>query len=234
MSDVREQLLREEVFCFFGTITASLSHEINNVFAIINELSGLLDDFFHAAENGTPLNVEKLRGSTQRIAAQVERGQKYVKRLNGFAHTVDDRQNTIELNETVEAITALCRRFGTLRRVELETRLPEASPRIEGSAFNLQHIIFRCIDIVLHASRQGDVVRIDIEPQDDGARLVFAGGSAVDSAAELEPKRDFLAVLVAEMQGAVESVIQAGQPVRVEVSLPHALRSPPVDIPWFM
>ena len=225
MSDAKELLLREKGFGFFGAITASLSHEINNVLAIINELSGLLDDFFLAAEQGAPLNVEKLKGTTQRIAAQVERGQEYVKRLNGFAHTVDDKQITIVLNEAVEAITTLCRRFGTLRRVELETSLPGASPRIEGSAFDLQHIIFRCIDIILSASRQGDVIQIDIEPQDDGARLIFAGRSPVESAAELESKQDFLILLVAEMQGTIESVIQAGQPVRLEVSLPHSLRS---------
>ena len=230
MSDAKEQLLREEGFGFFGAITASLSHEINNVLAIINELSGLQDDFFHAAEQGAPFNVEKLKGVTQRTAAQVERGREYVKRLNRFAHTVDDRHTTIVLNETVEAITTLCRRLGKLRRVELETRLPEVSPRIEGCTFDLQHIMFRCIDIVLNASRQGDVVQIDIESQDDGARLIFAGCFAVESPAELESKRDFLAVLVAEMQGKVESVIQVGQPVRLEVSLPHALRSPSVEV----
>ena len=230
MNDAKEQLLREKGFGFFGAITASLSHEMNNVFAIINELSGLLDDFFHAAEQGAPLNVERLRGTTQRIGAQVERGQEYVKRLNGFAHTVDDKQTTIVLNETVEAITTLCRRLGKLRRVEFETSLPGVSPRIEGSAFDLQHIIFRCIDIVLDASQQGDVVQINIEPQDDGARLIFVGCSALESAAELESKRDFLAVLVTEMQGAVESVIQAGQPLRLEVSLPHSLRSLSVEV----
>lgn len=230
MSDARERLLREQGFGFFGAITASLSHEMNNVFAIINELSGLLDDFFHASEQGAPLDVEKLKKTTQRIAAQVERGQEYVKRLNRFAHTVDDRQTAIALNETAEAITTLCRRFGKLRRVELETSLPGASPRIEGSAFDVQHIIYRCIDIVLNASKQGDIAQIDIEPRQNGARLIFAGRSAVESTAELAPRRDFLALLVAEMQGTIESVIQTGRPVRLEVSLPHSLCSPAVEV----
>ena len=225
MSDAKERLLREKGFGFFGAITASQSHEINNVLAIINELSGLLDDFFQAAEPGAPLNVERLKGTTQRIAAQVERGQEHIKRLNRFAHTVDDNRHTIAVNETVEAITGLCRRFGTLRRVELETNLPGVSPRIEGSAFDLQHIIFRCIDIVLNASKQGDVVQIDVEPLGDGAHLIFANRSAVESVAELESKRDVLAVLATEMHCVVESVIHAGQPVRLAVSLPYSRNS---------
>jgi len=169
MSDNKELRLREKGFGFFGAITASLSHEINNVLAIINELSGLMDDFFCAAEQDAPLNIERLKGTTKRIAAQVERGQELVKRLNKFAHTVDDNQATVMLNETVLAITTLCRRFGVLRRVELETNLHETSPKIVGSAFDLQHIIFRCIDIVLNTSKQGDAVQINVEPQDNGA-----------------------------------------------------------------
>jgi C4-dicarboxylate-specific signal transduction histidine kinase len=221
MSDAKEELLREKGFGFFGAITASLSHELNNVFAIINELSGLLDDFLDAAEQGAPLNVARLKQTTQRVAAQVERGHGHIKRLNGFAHTVDDRRATIVLNEAVEAITALCRRFAVLRQVEIETNLPAASPKITGSAFDLQHIMFRCIDIVLDASKQGDVVQIDVEPLGDGARLICANRSAVESVAELEAKRDVLAVLATDMNSVVESVIQAGQPVWLAVSFPR-------------
>jgi C4-dicarboxylate-specific signal transduction histidine kinase len=220
MSDANERLLRAQGFRFFGAISASLSHDINNVLATINELSGLLDDSFCAAETGAPLNAEKLKGTTKRIAAQVQRGRGYVTQLNGFAHTVDNESASVMLNETVDAVTTLCRRFGSLRRVELEASLSGASPRIEGSAFDVQHIVFRCIDIVLNASEQGDVVQIGVESENDGARLVFAGGSAVESAVELEAKRDVLAVLVAEAQGTMESVVQVGCPVRLEVSLP--------------
>jgi C4-dicarboxylate-specific signal transduction histidine kinase len=225
MSDARERLLREGGFGFLGAVTANLSHEINNVFATINELSGLLEDYFHATERGVQLDVEQLQETTQQIAAQVKRGHEYVGQLNRFAHTVDEKKTAVALDEAVEATAALCRRFGKLRRVELETRFSGPSPRIEGSAFALQHIAFRCIDLLLNASEQGDTVQINIEPQIDGARLIFANRSAVKSAAELGPKRDFLAALVAAMQGSIESVIQVGQPVRLEISLPHSRRA---------
>ncbi len=229
MSDTRELLLREKGFGFSGAMTASLSHEINNVYAIINELSGLLDDLFYAAEQGAPLDVEKLRGTAQRIGAQVERGREYVKRLNTFAHTVDDSRATIVLNDAVEAITTLCRRLGKLRRVEIETALPEASPTVKGSSFDLQHLMYRCIDLVFDASKEGDVVQIEVVRTDDGVRLAFSGSSPAESTVELVPKREFLAVLATEMHGAIETVTVAGQPVRLEVSLPHTLGPPPVE-----
>lgn len=225
MSDAKERLLREKGFGFFGAITASLSHEINNVLAIINELSGLLDDFFQAAEQGASLNVERLKGTTQRIAAQVERGETYVKRLNRFAHTVDSQRALIDVNDTVEAITTLCRRFATLRRVEIQTRFPETSPCLEGSPFEIEHIVFRCIQIVLNSSHQGDTIHIEVETQADGVRLSFVSGSAVGSPQEIEAERDFLAVLVGDRQGELELEIRSGHPARLLVSLPHSLGS---------
>jgi len=223
MSDANEPLLREEGFAFCGAITASLSHEITNVFATINELSGLLDDFFHASEQGHPLDVKRLMSTTQRIASQVERGQRYVKRLNRFAHTVDGRESAVPVNEHVEAMAVMCRRFGTLRRVELQTSLPDASPTIAGCPFDLQHIVFRCIDVVLAASHEGDVLRIAVETEKGDARLVFSNDSALESVEKLKPRLDFLSVLLTSHHCTVESTLEAGQPVRLSVSLPRSL-----------
>jgi C4-dicarboxylate-specific signal transduction histidine kinase len=223
MDDAREQVLREMGFGFFGAITASLSHQMNNVLAITNELSGLLDDFFYAADNGAPLDVEKLKGTSARIAAQVDRGREYVKRLNRFAHTVDDPQAAIEVNEAVETITTLCRRFGKLRQVELETALPEVSPRLKGSAFGFQHIVYRCVDIALNASIQGDVIKIGVEPDDRGVRLSISGGCNVEPSDELAARRDSLATLVEDMQGKADFEMRSGHPVRLVIALPHTI-----------
>ncbi|MCP4600361.1 MAG: HAMP domain-containing histidine kinase [Proteobacteria bacterium] len=226
MNRDKELLFRNKGLGFFSAITASLSHEISNVFAIVNELSGLLDDYFQGAEQGAPLDLKKLRETTTRIAGQVKRGQKYVKRLNQFAHTVDDSPIPTAFNETLEAITTLCRRFGMLRRVEIESNIPEASPPIACSAFDLQHIVFRCIDIILGASKQGDVIQIDVELRGNNARLVFTSNSAVESFSEIESEMDFLAVLVSEMQGEIKPTLRTGQPVRLMISLPCSLNNP--------
>jgi C4-dicarboxylate-specific signal transduction histidine kinase len=227
MNDAKDTILRRKGFGFFGAITASLSHEINNVFAIINELSGLMDDFFVASQQGAPLNVDRLKGTTERISVQVKRGQEYVKRLNRFAHTVDDKQvGMMNVGPTAEAITTLCQRFGVLRKVEFESSFPPDSCTIEGSPFDLQHIIFRCIDIILNVSKQGDSVRIDVQSHEDGARLVFESASPLEAGTQLETERDFLALLASEMHGVVDSKIKAGQPVRLEVSLPQSSNNP--------
>jgi hypothetical protein len=42
-------------------MTASISHEIKNVMAIINESAGLLEDYSLMAEKGMPIDPERLK-----------------------------------------------------------------------------------------------------------------------------------------------------------------------------
>ena len=79
--ELRNQLL------FFGAIGASLSHEINNVFAIVGELSGLIEDLSGSADEDRKLSADKRASITGRIANQVERGKTYTKQVNSFSHS---------------------------------------------------------------------------------------------------------------------------------------------------
>jgi signal transduction histidine kinase len=58
---------------FFGEISASISHEIKNVLAIINENAGLLQDMIMMNEKGLPLNPERLSKLAHSISGQVAR-----------------------------------------------------------------------------------------------------------------------------------------------------------------
>jgi hypothetical protein len=55
---MREKLdpIAETGLQFYGKITASVSHEIKNVLAIINENAGLLEDFTFMADRGKPID----------------------------------------------------------------------------------------------------------------------------------------------------------------------------------
>lgn len=223
MSESKEQRLRAQGFGFFGAITASLSHELNNVLATINELGGLLGDFLVAAENGAELSPERLKKPTERIAAQVKRGQTYVKRLNTFAHTVDHLRIEIDVNDTVEAISTLCRRFATLRRVELDVTLPDIAPLLEGSPFDVQHVLYRCIDIGLRASQQGDTLHIRVEPLESGARVAIQSDSPPENATDAEVRLEFLRLLVAELGAQLDARVAEGVPVALTLDFPKSL-----------
>ena len=51
---VKPENLTETSLQFFGRVSASISHELKNVLAIINENAGLLEDFTLMGDRGIP------------------------------------------------------------------------------------------------------------------------------------------------------------------------------------
>lgn len=97
---------------FFGEITASISHELKNSLAIVNENAGLLEDMVHLQEKtGKPLNFERLFKLSLDLQRQIDRADSIIKNLNVFAHSVDKAESSIELNEAVEYLLIVSERL---------------------------------------------------------------------------------------------------------------------------
>ncbi|MDI6775787.1 MAG: hypothetical protein QMD03_00860 [Syntrophales bacterium] len=216
-----EKLLREKGLAFFGSITASFSHEINNVMTIINELAGLMDDLLRVGQQGHPPQLERLRGISERIGTQVKRGEEMIKRLNRFAHTLDETVKTIDLRDLLEDLIALSERPRTLRSARLETRFPEETILLVSSPFLLQQAIFSCIDLILAASPDNQLLRLILEKQDGGARITIAGEDPIvktDDAA-----LSFLPILMEELGGKVEVISTDNGGLSLVLSLPYSI-----------
>jgi len=56
----QKDVIGDEGLRFFGKISASISHELKNTFAVINENAGLLEDFSVMAEKGIPMDPARL------------------------------------------------------------------------------------------------------------------------------------------------------------------------------
>jgi signal transduction histidine kinase len=196
------RLLRERGMTFFGTITASLSHEINNVLAIVGELSGLLGDLIHGAASGRPLDAGRLAGISSRINDQVERGKQLVKRLNRFAHTVDQPVTAVSVNETMELITTLCQRFARLKKVSLETAFPEQDLVIESSSFGLMQAVQLCIDLALSACLEGTgTVIAGFDPTADGCVIFITCTEPIPLDQGTTDRLSYLSLLMTELGG---------------------------------
>jgi len=168
---------------YFGAITASLSHEINNVLAIINELTGLLSDYLVAAAGGRPLEPDKLEHAIGRIQAQLERGKQHVQQLNHFAHTVDNSRQQLDAREALDQTVQICQRFATLRKCRLEADPPQGPVPLTCCPFDLEHVLFRCIDAGLGCTGTGGTLAIRTEPSGSGGvRFVFEGRQPLEDA----------------------------------------------------
>ena len=169
----QEQVLRENELAFFGAITASVSHELNNVISIIDQTAGLLEDLLIGAETGRQIENDRLKRIADNISNQTQRGVGVIKRLNTFAHSVDDPVKEFDINDLVENLTELTRRFANLKRIQLEMQLYNGSITLISSPFVIQQIMFRCIKHALEISQQRDTVNINVDRSDSNALVTI-------------------------------------------------------------
>jgi C4-dicarboxylate-specific signal transduction histidine kinase len=204
MMDNDDRFLREKNLAFFGAVTASLSHEINNVFTIINELSGLLDDYMYAAQQGRALDPEKLKRTCEKISAQIERGKTIVKRLNTFAHSTDKGVAKVNLREQLERITAICQRLAAMKKAGIETGFPEEDVELSTNPFVLQQAVFSCIQMALAAAGEQRFITVRYEKPESGALIFVESADPIARTEETEAEMSVLSLIMKELGGTID------------------------------
>ena len=160
---------------FYGKTAASLSHEMKNALAIINEHAGLLEDFARMAEAGTPMDPARFKSLAGKVMQQIRRADGIVTTMNRFAHSVDESVKEVDLSEIVEFVARLSRRLASMKGVILEPK-PVTSPlRIITNPFFLQNLVSLCIDFAMAASGGEKTVSLVTEETDSGARVRMTG-----------------------------------------------------------
>lgn len=197
--DVRE----ETALQFFGKMSASISHEIKNVLAIINENAGLLEDYNLMAEKGTPVSPERLKTLAETVMRQIKRADGIVKNMNKLAHSVDEAKKTVDVREVLELVVALSSRFAAMRGVVLDFQPSSNPPSILSSPFFLENLIWLVLDFAMDAAGNGKIVGLIAEKRGEGARVRFtqldALGKTQKDEFPTERERSLLHILNAEI-----------------------------------
>jgi C4-dicarboxylate-specific signal transduction histidine kinase len=167
------ELIGRTGLTFFGKMAASISHEIKNVLAIINENAGLLEDITLMAERGTPVDPDRLKTQAVRIKNQVRRADGIVKNMNKFAHSVDESLMSVDLAELSELLAALSGRFAYSRGVKLESATVGSSATIRTNPFLLENLIWLCLDFAMDMAGSGKTVGLIAEKTEVGGRIRF-------------------------------------------------------------
>ncbi|MEJ2587640.1 MAG: histidine kinase [Deltaproteobacteria bacterium] len=194
---------------FFGAVTASISHEIKNRMAIINEQAGLLQDFVRMAEKGRQLDPERLMRLAGSIKTQVSMSDVIIKNMNRFAHSVDVFWQTADLDEVLLLVTALARRTADNREVRLEVRSPGTSIRVGTSAFYIMNLTWLCLDKLMQQPGKDKSIVLGCEKVGDGAALWLSGDGfdAEPGNMELGPAA---AGLAAQLKGQIQADSEQG------------------------
>ncbi|MBZ0263419.1 hypothetical protein K8I28_02010 [bacterium] len=145
---------------FFGAITASISHELNNVIGIVEQVAGLMEDQLIAFESGIPLKPESLARVADRINVQTTRGVEIIKRMNRFAHSIDEPFIDFDINAVLENFIAMMQRLAALKRTTLDADFHHEEIYLTSNPFLLQEVVFRVIKSALENSERDDHINL--------------------------------------------------------------------------
>lgn len=148
---------------FFGAMTASISHEIKNRMAIINEQAGLLADFVQMAERGKPLDGQRLDRLAAAVKAQVSMADGIIKNMNQFAHTVDHVSKSVDLGEILAFMAELFKRRAGNSGIRIEVQSREVPLTVETSPFLLMNLIWLCLLPLLSSKQSDRLLLLDCE-----------------------------------------------------------------------
>ena len=146
---------------FFGSISASATHEIKNTLAIINESAGLLQDLsLMARQKGHSLCPERINDISQRMIRQVHRTDLVLKKMNRFSHSVDQAIEIADLEKTIIFVLDLTSRLVQRLGAFVEIISPVSPLMVSTNLFFLENMIWRAIETACRVAGNGKEVKI--------------------------------------------------------------------------
>lgn len=162
---------------FFGTMTASISHELKNRFAIVNEQAGLLTDFVRMAQKGRALDPERLMRLGESLKTQVSLADDLLGHMNRFSHSVDQPIGETDVDLVLVCIAGLARRTADRRNVTLDLRRSDAPAMAQTSAFSLMNLIWILLDGAMGPGTASRGITLSCESLPNGAAVHMDGAT---------------------------------------------------------
>jgi C4-dicarboxylate-specific signal transduction histidine kinase len=138
--------LRDLEMAFLGKITASMTHEIKNTLAIIQESSGLLSDLITLSQEGSFPHKDKFLRVLGNINDQVNRGVDITTRLNQFAHSMDEPLISVNVADLLGRVVLLMRRLAKRQGIELTAEAADRDLSLMSDPFRLQLVLASVIE----------------------------------------------------------------------------------------
>ncbi len=167
------EIVTETGLQFFGKMTASISHEIKNVLAIINENAGLLEDLALLSDRGAAIEPQRLKNMSRVVMKQVSRADAIMKNMNRLAHSVDESIKTIDLNDILELVVTLSHRFAAMRDVSVDPKLGESPMMVRTAPFLLMNLLWLCLDFAMDAAGEDKIVELVTQKTEAGVQVFF-------------------------------------------------------------
>ncbi|WP_031479785.1 HAMP domain-containing histidine kinase [Maridesulfovibrio frigidus] len=195
--------------CFFGKVSATISHDVKNVLAIINEEAGLLQDLSLMAGQGMELDPERLVKLAKKIQNQVKRGDTIIKNMNKFAHSVDVPESEVDFYEMTSLVVALFTRMAASKCVTVVLKEGEM---VAGKCdpFVAEMLIARCLEVSMDSAGKNHEIIVEVFTK-NSERVISVHGL------RLEVAENDLQAIEALSKNAGASLIVAPQDSLLEI-----------------
>lgn len=160
---------------FMGLITASVTHEMQNVLATIRESAGLMGDLLSLPGDACAKHQDKFRKVTSMIDEQVERGMRLSDALNRFAHAADDEPRSTDAAQALETVLFLARRLSSRKGVRFEAAPPSGTAVCGLSPLEFMLLVFEVMEFLLERLASRTVVYMSAAKALGGTAVVFTG-----------------------------------------------------------
>jgi len=149
---------------FMGQLTASATHELQNILATIRESSGLMEDLL-ALGGENFVHAERFKKGLCVLAEQVERGMALTEQLNYCAHAPEPAAAGTEVNEAMRSLVGLSRRDAARRRVSLVLAPGRTGLRTSLRALEIMELIGLALDCCVPLLPQDSQLVVCVEEQ---------------------------------------------------------------------
>ena len=165
----------DEDLTFFGKVSASISHELKNVLAIISETAGLLGDLTQKATRDGKIDLELINTCSNDIVEEIQRGFATIKHMNRFAHSVDTAVASVDLIEILNLMINLAGFLSFAGKVRFDP-VEQTDRMLRTCPFRLQNLLYQTLVFAFESAGPDGEIQVSLQRETNGvARFTFSG-----------------------------------------------------------
>jgi C4-dicarboxylate-specific signal transduction histidine kinase len=160
---------------FIARMTASTTHELRNVLAVVKESAGLVEDLTLATQRRQAVNPDKFLQAARRIDAQVVRAADLLTSLNRLAHGLDHASEAVDLVQQAHVVCLLYQRFARMRRLRLDVDATSEPRLVQANTLRIQMAIAAALDCCLQQLPEDSEVTFQVGGRGPATALTVTG-----------------------------------------------------------
>ncbi|MEW5984727.1 MAG: ATP-binding protein [Acidobacteriota bacterium] len=170
-AELYQSVAQSEKMATIGRMAASIAHEINNPFAIIQEQVGVLTDGL-ADAGGVP--DAELRDRLRKIEAQIQRGRGVTHRLLGFSRRLGPGVEPIDVAEALNETLNFLAKEAEASNIQIVRDYDKDAPLIRSSVAQMQQVFLNLINNAIDAVGRDGEIRLSVRRDGDGVAVAVA------------------------------------------------------------